>query len=252
MKRKGMLLFIFLCAVCNTFGHNYLDADDTVTEIPDISVSRAVYTTLDTPKEVDVYTFEAKKGQEIYLQITIPQLERLKDFTPAFAVFGLEGILWTERDDAWQKEYADIRLLRLSDFNYGKEKIQNALKKAHVHSHGNPTILRVTSNGGYERFHEHFTGTKYLTRQSISLPAPKPGRYYVLVYSPDNDTGKYVFAPGRKERFGVLDVLGLPATRITVRQFMEESITGDVVFWSLFAAGAAVGIGFGVYKLVSR
>jgi hypothetical protein len=54
--------------------------------IPDIGVSRAAYRTLSAPGQVDVYEFSAKKGQEIYIQMTVPLLDRERDFAPEFSL----------------------------------------------------------------------------------------------------------------------------------------------------------------------
>jgi hypothetical protein len=220
-----VLLFVpgWLC------GHNYLPEppEGGPTIIPNIAVSRAAYRELRTPGQVDEYRFSARARQEIHVQMNVPVLPRLSAFAPAFALICEEG-----------------------SFREASPHLTNGvlLEGVSVHIDGESTSWRpeqqlaVEFRGKEEIFHEPFTGTTYLVRQELSVLAPVGGAYRLYVYDPAGDVGKYVLAPGRLERFSVLDVLGLPATRIRVRRFMERPVWGDYVFWSILGAAAVGGI----------
>ena len=56
--------------------------------VPDHKISWAAYSQLTYPGEVDYYRFTAKKGDRISGSMLIPKLDRLKNFSPAFALIG--------------------------------------------------------------------------------------------------------------------------------------------------------------------
>jgi hypothetical protein len=208
----SLLPLFSLIKVTSVFAHNYLPADpgSTFTKIPDISVSRAAYRELGRIGQVDVYEFDAKKGQEIYIQMTIPQIEALKEFAPRF--------------DAVFPQGSDSKV---------------------------PPPLGVAYDGSDPLpFDEPFTGTKYWIRQTLTVAAPVDGTYRIGVYAEDQQIGKYVLAPGRKEQFGIGDVFALPAVRWNVRVFCREPVWPDALFWSVLGAAAVAGIGVGIYYAV--
>jgi hypothetical protein len=224
-----VLALVFLFAPASLWSHNYLPEPPGggPTTIPDIAVSRAAYRQLQEHGQVHEYLFTAEAGQEIFVQLNVPALPRYKAFAPAMALICEDG-----------------------SFLAASPRLANGVRAIGVPEHisGGPASWRpeqrlaVVFRGKEETFHEPFTGTLYLVRQELSVLAPAGGAYRLYVYDPAGGVGKYVLAPGRLERFSFLDVLGLPATRIRVRRFMERPVWGDYVFWSILGAAAVGGI----------
>ena len=72
-----------------------------------------------------------------------------------------------------------------------------------------------------EHFYEPFTGTEswILLEQTVILPAD--GQCFVVGYHPDSEPGKLWVSVGRREEFGLFDILGMPAVVREVRTFHE-------------------------------
>lgn len=240
---RAVCVLLLYCGAGPAFPHNYLPAvpGQPVTPIEDIGASRAAYRTLTFDGQVDVYGFSARKGQEILIQMTVPLLERQRGFFPAFLLVYTGG---------GKAEFLDplLRKGRIADPPH------EALDRVHPHEgkEGPPAIGVEYDGSEPVVFDEIFTGTRYWTRQTLTVAAPADGTYRIGVYAPGGGTGKYVLAPGRREAFGIGDVFGLPAVRWLVREFCEEPLWPDAVLWGALAAAAALGIAFGAYALLAR
>lgn len=140
---------------------------DKALVLPDVQVSYAIYTGLSKTSPVHWYKFKAKKGENLYAQITIPQIKGLEGFAPYLALVG-PGL-------ASPKDLP----LKLPE------------------GWGAVVVAPTPARGFYEPFGRH----NYWTRQSVELPAPQEGEYAFVVWQPEGKMGKYVFAPGRQERF---------------------------------------------------
>lgn len=194
--------------------------------IEDPSVSTAVYATLESPADVDVFAFDGRAGQEVYLFIVIPQIPGQEEFAPTVALVGpgLAG----ERD---------------------------AL----------PTVIPLAAGEGVEvvpppegppsTFFEPFTRTSYWERQKRTFVLPADGLYRVAVWHPGGQVGRYVFTVGRAERLG-----GDPAFMAKLRRYWTPvgspppgPPVGAVFLWTVlgFFAGS---LPFSVWigRLVAR
>jgi hypothetical protein len=233
----ALLLGTFLAQ--SAHAHNYLAAPQgsSVTTIPDISVSRASYRTLSRPGQVDIYEFTARKGQELYIQMTVPLLDRQHDFAPELA------LVFTSDEGSPFGEPAVAKGSLL-------EPPHDIVDQIHPHQGGDeaePAAIAVGYDGSEPLvFNEPFTGTRYWIRQTLTVTAPADGTYRIGVYSRDGSTGKYVLAPGKREQFGAGDILSLPLVRFTVRSFCEEPLWPD--YLAVAALGAIIlgGIGAGI------
>lgn len=241
-KRSALftVLLIGLCATPLAYAHNYLPAGagQSVTTIPDISVSRAAYRVLSEPGQVDVYKFTASRGQELYIQMTVPLLDRQKGFAPTFALVyaGSQPALF---------DNPEIEKGTVVDPPH--QVVDRILPHE---GETEPTLLGVGYDGSAgQPFDEPFTGTRYWIRQTLTVKAPADGAYRLGVYSPDGVTGKYVLAPGKREQFGIGDLFTFAGVRITVRQFCEQPVWPDVLVLGLLGAAALGGVGFGIYAL---
>jgi hypothetical protein len=243
MKRsRNALAVVLTLSASSLFAHNYLPAPSgkAVTTISDISVSRAAYREIKQKEQVDVYEFPAKKGEQIYIQMTVPRLERLQRFAPEFV------LLYTgEGEVAFNAPVVDKGTI--ADPSH---EIVHQVYGAAESGIREPAQLSVAYDGSDPvAFDEPFTGTRYWIRQTLTVMAPADGIYRIGVWSSDGSLGKYVLAPGKAEKFGAADILGLPSVRWQVRVFNEEPVWPDALFWSLVATGVLTAVGFGIYAL---
>lgn len=68
-------------------------------------------------------------------------------------------------------------------------------------------------------FQEHFTGTDSWILRTETVSLSKPGRYYLVAFSPDKQTGKLWLSIGKKESFTVEDWKQFPTWRKLIRKF---------------------------------
>jgi hypothetical protein len=146
--------------------------------IADPTVSTVVYATLDSPVDVDYFTFEGQAGQDILLEITIPQIEGQEEFAPIMALFG-PGL------PAEAQIPATVQ-----------------------HDPATGALMIPPAPGPAEEFYEPFSRTSYWERQSTRASLPESGRYVVAIWHPDGKVGRYGFVIGDKERLGG-DLLGM-------------------------------------------
>ena len=237
--RLGLFALLGIGAVA--YGHNFLPPTpgQTITNIQDISVSRAAYREISTSDQVDVYEFTAKKGQQIYIQITIPLLDRLSGFLPEFALV-YTGV-----------EQANFNSPQL-DMGKVVDPPHDVVDRIYPHAvtdETEPPLIGVAYDGSPTVvFDEPFTGTKYWTRQTLTISAPADGTYRIGVYSPGGSKGKYVLAPGTAEAFGIGDIFGIIGVRYQVRIFCEQPIWPDILVESLIVAGLITG---GVFLIMA-
>ena len=235
MRIKRLLTFAMaLSAAAFTYGHNYLPsvAGESVTLIPDISVSRAAYRELTKSGQVDLYEFAARKGQEIYVQMTVPLLDRLQGFAPDF-------VLVYVGDSPAKFAQPVTEMGKISDPDHA------VIDTIHPHAgteETEPPMIGLSYAGSTDVvFDEPVTSTRYWIRQSLTVSAPADGTYRIGVFSADGRIGKYVLAPGKAEKFGIADILSLPKVRATVREFCEQPTWPDVLVAVLIGAAVVAG-----------
>jgi hypothetical protein len=243
---RAMLLFMMALTLPSLgYAHNYLATPNggQATIIPDISVSRAAYRSLDKTDQVDIYQFAAKKGQELYIQMTVPLLDREQGFAPDLV------LVYTGSD---QVAFGDPRLEKGTLM----DPAHDVVDRLHPHLGGNdaePPLLGVSYDGSAPLvFNEPFTGTRYWIRETLTVAAPADGTYRIGVYSRNGQTGKYVLAPGKREKFGLGDVAGFESVRIKVRTFCEEPVWPEITVLSVLGAAVLGGAGLLVANAVRR
>jgi PGF-CTERM protein len=140
---------------------------DSPKYIKDPSISTAVYATLETPTNVDYFTFNGSKGEIIFLSITIPQIAGQENFAPTMALMG-PGLPLANLPDRIRKPQ-----------NYGA------------------LIMPPPANA--TAFFEPFSRTSYWTRQEQNVTLPENSSYLVAVWDDKGEVGRYVFVIGIKE-----------------------------------------------------
>jgi hypothetical protein len=151
-----------------SFGDNDIKADNPWL-IHDPTISTAVYATLETPNDVDYYSFNGNRGQTIFLSITIPQIVGQENFTPIMGLLG-PG---------------------LPSGNLPKQ----------VTAQTNTGVL-ILPPANATPFFEPFRRTSYWTRQEQHVTLPDNGSYMVAVWDEEGQVGRYVFVIGEKEVLG--------------------------------------------------
>jgi len=246
MKRnislKGTVLQGVLLIVGSvSYAHNYLPPTPgaPITMIPDIGVSRAAYRELTSSDQLDIYEFTATKGQEIYIQMTVPLLSRFSGFTPDLALVFMGG-------ESVDFDAPALEMGKLIDPPH------DMVDRIHPHTGSEqkePAMIGLAYDGSPAViFDEPFTGTRYWIRQTLTVAAPADGTYRIGVYASNGATGKYVLAPGKTEKFGIGDIFSLPIVRLQVRSFCELAIWPDLLVEGLVLAGLVTG---GVFLIVA-
>ncbi len=153
--------------------------------IADPSVSTAIYATLESSQDVDVFAFDGRAGQEVYLSIVIPQIPGQEDFAPTVALIGP-----------------------------GLPEGRNVLPEAVPLARGDGVELIPPPEGTPSTFFEPFTRTSYWERQERTVILPADSLYRVAIWHPQGAVGRYVFTVGRAERLG-----GDPAFMAKLRRY---------------------------------
>jgi hypothetical protein len=157
--------------------------------IGDPQVSQVYYCRLEATRRQIWFRFSGRAGDRIWFQVGVPVLEKLRGLRPRAAVVG-PG-------------------LPLADTGFGLPPDQGAV---------------VFEAGGTPReFHEEFTGTSSWIVIEQEYVLPSTGTWYVVAFSDlaaiDNE--KLWLAIGKKERFGIADLLRFGSIRRFVREFHE-------------------------------
>jgi hypothetical protein len=144
-------------------------------QINDPTISTALYATLESPTDVDYYTFVGKAGQSILLEITIPQIEGQEEFAPAMALLGPGLPAGSAATD---------------------------LPRRVARSDDTGAVLLRAIPGPAPDFFEPFSRTAYWERQEERVTVPADGHYVVAVWHDTGQVGRYVFVIGDRERLG--------------------------------------------------
>jgi hypothetical protein len=166
---------------------------DNPGHIKDPTISTAMYATLETPTNVDYYTFNGSIGQSILLSITIPQISGQENFTPTMALMG-PGLPPGDLPE---------RVIKPQDFG----------------------SLILPSPANATPFFEPFSRTSYGTRQEQYVKLPANGSYLVAVWDDNGKAGRYVFVIGDREIPG-----GDPAFPLKMKNYwtpVNQSIIGN-------------------------
>lgn len=151
----------------------------------DPSVSTAVYARLEPSGDVDYYQFQGRAGQQVPVRIDIPQIRGLEGFAPSVALLGPpEGA-----------------------------KVPEGVS---VPPGVGALVVWGPPAGTPPTFFEPFTRTSYWTRQNQQVTLPANGTYYLAVFHPQGQTGKYVLSVGEQEVRG-----GDPDFRAKLKRYFQ-------------------------------
>ncbi len=178
----------------NTWAHRPILSDGsardaaTALHITDPGLSQVVYHEVTNDSPQLWLAFDLDAGQSLYFQLGVPVIERLADYRPALALIG-PGLPAT-----------DLPLTIPAGLGAQLFTVD-------------PTEVR--------EFYEPFSGTSSWILMTHTVPIATAGRYYLVAYDPDGQSGKLWVAVGRREEFGLSDILTLPEILTQVREFHE-------------------------------
>ncbi len=187
------LFLVLVCAFCTA--HRPIFSDRAATDsgtavmISKPEVSQVIYREI-TEKTPQVWlALDVEAGFELFIQIGVPVLDRLKSFRPGMVVIG-PGLP--------EKPLP----IPVPEGDGARNFVTEGVKKPRF-------------------FHEHFTGTDSWILRSETIALPRTGRYYVIAYSPSGQTGKLWLSVGRKEVFGPADLAEFAEWKRRIREFHE-------------------------------
>jgi len=198
VERAGLLLLIFMGSASlpqqanahrPIFTEDKASGPDTAIPIKDPQISQVVYREITKDSSQVWLSFDVPKDFKLFVQIGVPVIDRLKDFRPAMTIVG-PGL----PDKA-------------PPFTLPKD--------------AGAKVLLTKEVAKPRFFHEHFTNTDSWILCSETVVLPQAGRYYLIGYSPDQQTGKLWLSVGKKESFSLEDLKDFPTWTKTIQAFHE-------------------------------
>jgi hypothetical protein len=173
---------------------------DNALVVEDIAVSQVAYHTA-SPQAPELWlTFDAEEGEALYLQLGVPQIDRLTALRPSIALLAPGGDPNVDVPFDLPEGYGGVVL----------------------------STAAVTSPPVFD---EPFTGTSSWTLLEFDLDLPASGQYYLVAYLPGGGDGKFWMAVGTTEEFGIGDIFSLGDTIAQVRAFHEVGPFGGILAW---------------------
>jgi hypothetical protein len=146
--------------------------------LDDPTLSRAIGATISTPGEVDWYRLDLQAGDRMVLSINAP--DAVGAIATTFTLFG-PGLPASDVDTETQALLEALGADGVYEFEPSTE----------------PTL-------------ERHGGLGFIDYGRVRFDAPADGSYYVALRALDPEaTGKYVFAPGVREEFGLGAIAGM-------------------------------------------
>ena len=200
MKAGFLLLVVFMGSTSANahrpiFTEDKATGPDTAIPIKDPQISQVVYREITKDSSQVWLAFEVPKDFKLFVQIGVPAIDRLKDFRPAMAIVG-PGL--PDNDPP---------------FTLPKD--------------AGAKVLLTKEVAKPRFFHEHFTNTDSWILRGETVVLPKAGRYYLVGYSPDKQTGKLWLSVGKKESFSLEDLKDFPTWTKKIQAFHEVQSKGS-------------------------
>ena len=198
IRRAGfVLLVLIVCASLPQqllahrpiFTNDKATNTDTAIQIKNPETSQVVYREITEASSQVWLSFETPEDFKLFVQIGVPVIDRLKDFRPAMVIVG-PGL--PDKDPPF----------KLPKNTGAKVLLTKDVEKPRF-------------------FHEPFTNTDSWILRSETVVLPKAGRYYLVGYSPDKQTGRLWLSVGTKESFSLEDLKDFPTWTRKIQEFHE-------------------------------
>lgn len=180
----------------------------TAMKIPDANVSYAIYAEFpEAANRIHFYAFSVEAGHLLNFQLGVPAIGSLSDFAPVIVIIG-PGL---QSPDSYTSGL-------LSGFSIALPAGDGAVSWVYV---GTKNVKEF----------EPFTQTDMWVRQDSEITLPSQGVYYLAVAVPQGSSqdaasgyGKYVLAPGKLERFSLLDYMAIPVDWMKTHTFWDQNL----------------------------
>ena len=198
----SICLLIMVCFSSNTVEAHKPSFPDGLNKSPylafqldDIDISQAIYQILEKNEQVWL-SFDPQKSNSdtANIQLGIPVLEETQSFRPVVAVVSQ---------------------------NLNKIDLPFDIPE------GFGAILYEPNDMPIREFHEPFTDTNSWILIEDEFEVIENGIHYVVIFSTTNQSGKFWFATGTKEVFGLSDISNLNKNIYKVKNFHKPSISVD-------------------------
>lgn len=166
---------------------------DTALEVPNPTKSWTLYRELHHEGEAEYYQLNLNAGERLRISLYTKELEG--DFFPQLIVMGED-------------------LAVPADFPSSIEKPE-----------GYGAIL-FDSTIPENREYEPFTPTSYYYLIDVDIPITEIGEYYVAVFEPNLEEGKYGLAIGYKEEYTLSEWVMIPFDVISIHEWEGQSLIG--------------------------
>jgi hypothetical protein len=182
MKKRYCAVYFTIVIIILVMGpawahETFFEEKDYSVETPftisdSIENAKAVYARLQSPKDIDVYTFTVTKPVHLHARAFVPLVPGLEQFLPSLAVVG-------------------------PGLPAPGEKIPFPLPA------GYGAVVVTNTLPGKKRpvFYEPFSGTEYYDAPAFDQKVTAPGTWYVYYWDPYGMGGDYVAILGFRERF---------------------------------------------------
>ena len=174
----------------------------------------------------DYYSFRASKGTVLQARLNTLRLPGQDNFRPFLALFGpgLPAPLETERNQLPFSLPSNAGLLLSAP---STSDINSEVKTG-----------QVAAN----EVEDGWTQTSYWERQTLLNEIPQDGTYFLAVFSPTDQTGKYALAVGDKAQPGLREILTFPVTWTRLHLRFGE-LAGPLLVGAVGAVGLLIGLG---------
>ncbi len=211
--------------------HKPIDANGTTNNnfqkaihIPDPRISWAVYQNLNSETPALFYEFHAEKSQQVFVQLSIPQLRDLQNYNPRLAIIGPDvsaSMIIQSKSTSIRENDSNILVLAAPQSSLSRNTHDEEMISLSYKGDGRSTP---------QVFNEPFTQTSYWKKQEFLAQIPREGQYFVVVYVSSSEelrgNSKFTLAVGQIEDFKPIDyVTTLPLAWIKTKLFFEDYIS---------------------------
>lgn len=202
--------------------------------IPDPRISWAIYQNLNSETPALFYEFYAQKSQQVFVQLSVPQLRDLQNYNPRVAIIGPD----VSASMIVQSESTSISDNDPSFPVVAAPPPSSSPSPSSSHNTHDDKMISLSYKAGDrftpQVFNEPFTQTSYWKKQEFIAQIPSEGQYFVVVYvsTPEELRGnsKFTLAVGQIEDFKPIDyVTTLPLAWIKTKLFFEDYISIFIV-----------------------
>ena len=180
-----------------TFGGGFTGPDSAF-QVDDPNISIVVYQDIQCDEDQLWFAFEAEEGFPLYVQLGVPEIDRLADYRPSVALLapGLPGV--EEQLPFDVPEGLGVQVFHSKDVDVPDE------------------------------FYEPFTQTSSWVVVEERITLPESGPAYMVAWDPEQWTGKLWLATGEVEDFSDVDSTDFIYWGEAVNDFHETGVYGRV------------------------